>query len=148
VKGRVEAIYLAEERGPVFPVERADVHSGKGIPADRKYFANGARPGQALTLVAMEALEAMAEETGIDLTDGRSRRQVHTRGVDVNALVGRRFRVGDIDCVGIELCEPCAHLESVTEPGVVKGMVHRGGLNADVLNDGQIAVGDAVVAEG
>jgi MOSC domain-containing protein YiiM len=71
-----------------------------------------------------------------------------TRGIDVNALVGKQFRIGDVECVGVELCEPCSHLQSMTKPGVLKGLVHRAGLNADVLNDGEIAVGDAVTVEG
>ena len=148
MEGRIEAIYLAQDRGPTFPVDRADVHAGKGVSGDRKYFADGAKPGGALTLIAMEALEAMRDETGIDLVDGKSRRQVHTRGIDLNALVGRRFRVGEIECVGVELCEPCKHLESLTQPGVIKGLVHRGELNADVLADGVISVGDDVVETG
>ena len=148
VEGHVEAIYLAPERAaPVSPVESADVRAGTGVFGDRKYFADGAKPGGALTLIAMEALEGMAAEHGIELAPGASRRQVHTRGMDLNALVGKRFRVGEVECVGVELCEPCAHLESLTQPGVIKGLVHRGGLNADVLNDGAIAVGDAVVAD-
>jgi MOSC domain-containing protein YiiM len=64
----------------------------------------------------------------------------------VNDLVGKRFRIGDVECAGVELCEPCTHLESLTQPGVIKGLVHRGGLNADILSDGEISVGDAVVA--
>ena len=69
-----------------------------------------------------------------------------TRGIDVNALVGRRFTIGEVECVGVELCEPCSHLESLTVPGVMKGLVHQAGLNADILNDGEIAVGDPVAA--
>jgi MOSC domain-containing protein YiiM len=65
----------------------------------------------------------------------------------VNELVGKRFRVGDVDCRGVELCEPCASLQSMTKPGVIKGLAHRGGLNADILSDGEISVGDAVVGE-
>jgi MOSC domain-containing protein YiiM len=146
MSGRVESIYLAEARAaPVYPVDRAEVHAGKGLVGDRKYFGDGAQPGGALTLIAQEALEAMAAEHGIELSPGASRRQVHTRGIDLNALVGRRFRVGEVECVGVELCEPCAHLESLTQPGVIKGLVHRGGLNADVLADGHISVGDTVV---
>jgi MOSC domain-containing protein YiiM len=85
-----------------------------------------------------------ASETGIPLTPQESRRNVVTTGVDLNALVGRRFRVGDVECEGVELCEPCNHLESMTYPGLIKGMVHRAGLNADILTDGDISVGDAV----
>ena len=67
-----------------------------------------------------------------------------TRGIDLNALVGRRFRVGALECEGIELCEPCTHLEGLTQPGVLKGLVHRGGLRASILSGGEIAVGDPV----
>jgi MOSC domain-containing protein YiiM len=147
VTGRIEAIYIADPELPVRLVERATVEAGKGIVGDHKYFPDGAAPGRALTLVAMEALEAAAEDDGIDLRDGLSRRQVHTRGVDVNALVGKRFRIGALECVGVELCEPCLHLESLTQPGVIKSLVHRAGLNADVLTGGDIAVGDSVTAE-
>jgi MOSC domain-containing protein YiiM len=75
-----------------------------------------------------------------------SRRQVLTRGIDLNALVGREFMVGSVRCRGVELCEPCARLQSVTQDGVLKGLVHRGGLRADVLNDGDVSVGDAVTS--
>ena len=64
--------------------------------------------------------------------------------IDLNALVGKRFRVGDVECEGVELCEPCAHLASLTHRDVLRGMVHRAGLNADILTDGEIAVGDPV----
>ena len=70
-----------------------------------------------------------------------------TRGIDLNALVGRRFTVGDVECFGQRLCEPCAHLERLTEPGMLRALVHIGGLRADVLSDGTIRVGDAVRAE-
>ena len=81
---------------------------------------------------------------GIDLSAAESRRNLLTRGVDVNELVGRRFAVGEVECAGIELCEPCRHLEGLTRPGVLKGLVHRGGLRAAVVRGGDIAVGDPV----
>ena len=144
--GRVEAIFIAAEHGAMpEPVERVVALAGRGLEGDRNFWPGGdARPGRALTLIQREALDGMAEEHGITLEPGASRRQVHTSGVDLNGLVGRRFRVGEVECVGIELCEPCSHLESMTRPGVVKGLVHRGGLNADLLTDGEIAVGDEV----
>jgi MOSC domain-containing protein YiiM len=64
--------------------------------------------------------------------------------VRLNDLVGKPFRVGDLRCLGVELCEPCRHLASLTHPGVLKGLVHRGGLRADVVAGAEIAVGDAV----
>jgi len=144
--GRVEAINIGPERQLPAPVERVAAHAGKGLLGNRYYFDHGAGPGRALTLIAAESLEAMAAEHGIEITAAESRRNVLTRGIDVNALVGKRFRVGEVECVGVELCHPCKHLESMTKPGVIKGLANRGGLNADILSDGEIAVGDEVVA--
>jgi MOSC domain-containing protein YiiM len=89
----------------------------------------------------------MEREHGISIETRESRRNVVTRGIDVNELVGKRFRVGDVECRGVELCEPCRDLEQMTQPGIIKGLLHRGGLNADILSDGAISIGDAVVAE-
>jgi MOSC domain-containing protein YiiM len=146
--GRVEAINIGPPRELPAPVERASAHAGKGLVGNRYYFDDGAESGRALTLIAAEALEALAAEHGIEMTAAASRRNVLTRGIDLNALVGKRFRVGAVECIGVELCEPCKHLESLTHPGVIKGLTHRGGLNADILSDGEIAVGDEVVATG
>jgi MOSC domain-containing protein YiiM len=144
--GRVEAIHLTPEHGELpAPVERVRAHAGRGLEGNRYFYADGAAPpGRALTLVAAEALEAFGAETAIPLTAAESRRNVLVRGIDVNGLVGKRFRIGVVECEGVELCEPCAHLQGLTRPGVLEGMVHRAGLNADVLTDGDIAVGDAV----
>ena len=145
--GFVDSIHLAEaEAAATFPVESCLAFAGRGVEGDRNFAPPTAtlKRGYALTLVEVEALEAVLEETGIDLRGGRSRRQVHTRGVRLNELVGEEFTVGSVRCRGVELCEPCRHLESLTEPGVLKALVHRGGLRADVLADGEIAVGDGV----
>jgi MOSC domain-containing protein YiiM len=113
--------------------------AGKGLEGDRKFFHDGAKPGQALTLIEAEVLE------DVGLTGSHSRRQVVTRGVRLNDLVGKRFRVGSVECVGVELCHPCKHLEEMTRPGIIKELANRGGLNADIVNDGRISVGDAIV---
>ena len=120
------------------PVGAVVAVAGKGIKGDRHFCADGAMPGQALTLIEAEALE------DVGLTGAQSRRQVVVRGVRLNDLVGRRFRVGDVECVGVALCEPCLHLQQVTRPGIIKDLIHRGGLNADILTDGQIRVGEQV----
>ena len=138
--GRIEAIHVAtEESGPTQPRERVTVVAGRGVEGDRKFASS-----HNLTLVEAEALEGLTADTGIELGPGESRRQVTTRGIGLNDLVGKRFRVGELECLGEELCEPCAHLQSLTEPGVLRGLVHRGGLCAEVLSGGQIAVGDTV----
>jgi MOSC domain-containing protein YiiM len=145
--GRIEAIYLRPASGaPAQAAVTARLQAGRGIEADRYFFPAGAAPGEALTLIAAEALEGLRADTGIELAAAESRRQIVTRGIDLNALVGREFLVGGVRCLGVELCEPCAHLQAVTTPGVLRGLVHRGGLRADVLTAGEIAVGDAVGA--
>ena len=144
--GRVEEINIGPPRELPAPVDRAVAHAGKGLVGNRYYSDKGAKSGQALTLIAAEALEAMAAEHGIEITAAASRRNVLTRGIDLNAFVGKRFRVGTVECLGVELCEPCKDLERLTKPGVIKGLAHRGGLNADIVTDGDIAVGDEVVA--
>ena len=129
------------------PVERANAVAGRGLEGDRYFFSEdeaGKHPNEEITLIAVEGLEDFERESGIRVTPAESRRQVATRGIDLNALVGRRFRVGPLECEGTELCEPCTHLQKLTQPGVLKGLVHRGGLRATILSGGEIAVGDPV----
>jgi MOSC domain-containing protein YiiM len=135
----VEAIHFGRKRvAELWPVESARAVAGQGLDGDRHFHPNGAKPGQALTLVEAEEVER------VGLPPGGTRRQVTVRGVRLNDLVGKRFNVGDVECVGVELCEPCKHLESMTRPGIIKDLTHRAGLNADILTDGTIAVGDAI----
>ena len=147
-EGRVEGIYVTSVHGELpSPVQSVRALAARGLEGNRYFFDDGdAPPGRAVTLIAAEAVEALERKHGISLEPAATRRNVVTRGIDVNALVGKRFRIGDVECEGVELCEPCAHLQSMTKPGVIKGLTHRGGLNADILSDGEIKVGDAVVA--
>jgi MOSC domain-containing protein YiiM len=135
----IESIYIGpDEGGPLSPVESVNAVAGKGLEGDRHFADGGARPGQALTLVEAENVE------DVGLGVGQSRRQLTTRGVRLNDLVGKTFRVGEVECYGVELCEPCSHLESLTRPGIIKDFVHRAGINADILTGGVIRVGDEV----
>jgi MOSC domain-containing protein YiiM len=145
--GRVEGIYISPKRGLLpEPVESVRALASRGLEGNRYFFDGDAPPGVALTLIAVEAVEAMEREHGISIEPRESRRNVVTRGIDVNQLVGKQFRIGDVECFGVELCEPCTTLQAMTKPGIIKGLVHRGGLNADILSDGEISVGDAVAA--
>ncbi len=135
----VEAINIGPSEA-IMPVESVSALAGQGLRGDRHFRGQGVKPGQALTLIEAEALE------DVNLTGAQSRRQVVVRGVRLNQLVGRRFRVGNVECLGVELCEPCLHLQQMTRPGIIKELIHRGGLNADILTDGQISVGDPVSA--
>ena len=134
----MEAIRNAPEHEQLpEPVDSVDV-TDEGVTGDR-YFGRGD-----ITLVEEEALEAFSEETGIPLSHAEIRRQVLTSGVRLNDLLNKRFRVGEVEAVGVEWCEPCNHVQGLTHPGVLKGMVHRAGLRADIVQAGRIAVGDEV----
>ena len=136
----IEAIHIGpEEGGSLSSVESVRAFAGKGLEGDRNFRDAGAKPGQALTLVEAEQVE------DVGLEPGETRRQVTVRGVDVNSLVGKRFRVGEVECLGVELCEPCRHLEQMTRPGIIKDLAHRAGINADIVVGGVIRVGDPVV---
>ena len=90
----------------------------------------------------------MARDNGITIPTGAARRNVITRGTPLNHLVGTEFDVGPVRLLGIRLCEPCSHLESLTRKGLIAGLVHRGGLRAQVLTEGDIRVGDPIVPRG
>jgi MOSC domain-containing protein YiiM len=136
---RVEMIHLGTPETPeLWPVQSVEAIAGKGLVGDRYFFEDGAKPGQALTLVEQDVVEE------VRLSPGGTRRQLTVSGTGLNDLVGKRFRVGSVECYGVELCEPCLHLESMTRPGIIKELVHRAGLNADIITDGTISVGDAV----
>lgn len=151
LRGVVEGLTVAPAaEAPMRLVSVARACAGRGLDGDR--YAAGAgtfsargerRPGYDLTVLAAEVLDELAA-AGRALDFAASRRNVLTRGIDVNALVGRRFRIGDVLCEGRRLCEPCVHLDRLSGPGVLRPLIHRGGLRADVLTDGEIRVGAAV----
>jgi MOSC domain-containing protein YiiM len=149
-QGRVEGIFLgAAPEQDLRPVEQVRAIAGEGLEADRYFDGRGTffkerKEGQDLTLIEAEALEGLTDDTGIELPPGGSRRNVVTRGVALNDLLGKRFQVGDVECFGQRLCDPCQHLESLTAPGVLKGLANRGGLRADIVKSGWIAVGAPV----
>jgi len=130
-------------------VPEVRAHAGKGLEGDRYTVGTGtysATPGtgRQVTLIEVEAIDALQRDHAVAIPATAARRNIVTRGVALNDLVGRQFRVGGVTLVGVRLCEPCTHLEGLTRPGVLRGLVHRGGLRADVLTDGVIRVGDVV----
>jgi MOSC domain-containing protein YiiM len=148
VAGTVEQIYIAAASGePPRPVPSVLGHAGRGLEGDRnlsppdRWIASGC----AISFIESEVIDAVWKEHGLDLRDGRSRRQVVTSGIRLNDLVGKEFRAGQLRCRGVELCEPCLDLQRMLgDPGTIKALVHRGGLRADILDGGELAVGDAV----
>jgi MOSC domain-containing protein YiiM len=138
VPGSVEQINVAAVESELPSAVEAVQVTADGVVGDRY------GKSRDLTLIEAEALEGLREDAGIELTAAESRRQVLTRGISLNDLVGKHFTVGEVECVGQEWCEPCNHLQGLTQPGVLRGLVHRGGLRADIVSGGTIAVGDAV----
>ncbi len=136
----VEAINIgpSDAIGPVASVRAV---AGQGLEGDRYFAPGGAGPGEALTLIEAEVLE------DVGLSGPQSRRQVVVRGMRVNDLIGKRFQIGDVECLGVEICEPCRHLQQMTRPGIIKDLIHRGGLRADILSGGTISVGDRLLEE-
>jgi MOSC domain-containing protein YiiM len=138
VPGSVEQINIAAVESELPAAVEAVEVTAEGVVGDRY------SQSRDLTLIEAEALDGLREDAGIELSAADSRRQVLTRGIRLNDLVGERFTVGEVECVGQEWCEPCSHLQGLTRPGVLRGLVHRGGLRADIVSGGRIAVGDAV----
>ena len=149
--GRVELIALAAEaEGPMRAVSTAEAVEGRGLLGDRyerragTFLSTGGR-GYDLTLVEAEALEELSAK-GVELSPVEARRNLVVRGLALDDLIGQRFLGGEVECVGRRRCGPCSHLERLTRPGVLRGLVHRGGLRADVLSGGEIQIGDRVEA--
>ena len=150
-RGRVESIHVATgEAQSMRAVERIRLLAGVGLDGDRYamgrgHFSGTPGTGRALTLIEGEVLDLLRDRFGIALPPGESRRNLTTRGIALNPLVGRQFRVGGVLCEGKRLCEPCTYLESLVHQPLLEALAHRGGLRADVLEDGEIGVGDLLL---
>ena len=151
-QGTVVSIHIAAAAmGPMASVTEARAVPGKGLEGDRYFkqagtYSNNPGSGRDVTLIEIEAIESLKRDYGIELEPGESRRNIVTRGVSLNHLVGRDFKVGDVTLRGARLCEPCSHLEGLSRKGVQRALNHRGGLRAEIVSGGRIRVGNPVVA--
>jgi MOSC domain-containing protein YiiM len=149
-QGRLETIYIGERKGEDLEcVPQADALAGSGLRGDRYAqqqgtFSKPGSPDREITLIESEALEALARECGITLQPGQARRNLVTRDVPLNHLVGKEFRIGDVVLRGLRLCEPCGHPEKLTLAGIKDGLCHRGGLRAQILQGGILRTGDRI----
>jgi MOSC domain-containing protein YiiM len=144
--GIVETIAIAERAGaPVTRLETAHLRAGLGVAGDRHVVGTGTfptgLPGSALTLIEAEVCESFDPP----LTPDEHRRNLVTRGIELGGLVGVEFRVGEVRCRGVRLCEPCTVVQRYAGRPVLRALVHRGGLRADITGDGEIRVGDRVL---
>lgn len=135
LKGSVDSIYIAgAAKGPMVSVTEAHAVPGRGLEGDRYFNQEGTfskpLPDYELTLIEIEAIEDFRREFGVELEAGDGRRNIVTRGVSLNDLVGQEFQVGHVRLRGIRLCEPCSHLARLSHRAVLRGLVHRGGLRA------------------
>jgi MOSC domain-containing protein YiiM len=147
--GLVQAIHIAPDAGePVRAVEIVRAIAGVGLEGDRYAIGRGhyedTRVSRDLTLIEAEAIEALVSGHGIPLLPGETRRNITTESVRLNELVDRHFWVGDVLCYGTRLCEPCQYLADLTNKPLLRALVHRGGLRADILSSGFIRRGDRV----
>lgn len=147
--GKLEAIFTAPAEGePMQSHQTVSLEAGRGIPGDRYVLGTGRFSDpkyrdQQLTLVEAE----VAERVG--LRQHETRRNLVTRGVVLEELIGKRFRLGEAEIRGIRPCDPCAYLESRTRPGIIRDMARKGGLRAEILVSGAVRVGDEIaIVEG
>jgi nitroimidazol reductase NimA-like FMN-containing flavoprotein (pyridoxamine 5'-phosphate oxidase superfamily)/MOSC domain-containing protein YiiM len=147
-RGSLQEIFIAPEVGaPIASVESVEVVAGFGLRGDRNFAASGdISSGVGVTLVALEDIQAVNHNFDIPITPAQTRRNLLTQGVPLNALVGKRFRIGDVILEGVELCEPCNSLARTSGYGnrIISAMLHRGGLRADILQGGTIRAGDRI----
>jgi MOSC domain-containing protein YiiM len=143
------AIYISSQaESPMHSVTRAQALAGKGLDGDR-YAAGGGtfstwKGPRDVTLIEIEAVESFAREYAVSADPALLRRNLVTRGIRLNDLVGCEFMVGALPLRGVRLCEPCTHLARVTQLPVLPGLVKKGGLYAEILRDGELAVGDPI----
>jgi len=144
-KGTIEAIHIARAKGASCEsLDRATLVAGKGIEGDRHFGRESKGDRRNVSFIEAEAIEAIAADYEIELAPGESRRNVTTRGVPLNHLVGRRFRVGAVQLQGVELCEPCKYVSKMLGKDLLTSLKHRGGLRAAVIEGGEIERGDAI----
>jgi MOSC domain-containing protein YiiM len=149
-RGVLEMICLASKAGePIREVAEAHAVPGRGLEGDRYFdgcgtWSNHPGSGREVTLIEIEAIDAVKREAGIELAPHSARRNLVTRGVPLNHLVDRQFRVGEVVLRGLRLCEPCSYLEGITQPGLKAALAHRGGLRAIIVESGVIRAGDTI----
>ena len=149
-EGKVVSINITPEAAqPITSVDEVRAVPGKGLEGDRYFskdgsFSNNPGGGREVTLIEIEAIEALERDYKYKLNPGDARRNIVTRDVPLNHLVDREFTIGEVRLRGVRVNEPCNHLAGLTDDKVKRGLVHRGGLRADILTEGTIKAGDTV----
>jgi MOSC domain-containing protein YiiM len=134
---------------PMQAIDLVRAVAGRGLEGDRYHeklgtYSNNPGTGREVTLIESEAIEGLKREYNVEIDPALARRNIVTRGVALNHLVEQDFAVGAVILRGTRLCEPCVHLEGLTRPGTMRGLIHRGGLRAEIVRGGVIRIGDAI----
>jgi hypothetical protein len=149
----VQLLTAATPQSPMISQPRIRAIAGRGLEGDRYFAGIGTfspqpqKPDFEITLIEQEAIAGFVATSGLAFTAADARRNVVTEGIALNDLAGREFSLGEVRIRGIRLCEPCNYLAKQTHPDVLRGLVHRGGLRAQILSDGVISVGDPIVPQ-
>lgn len=149
--GIVEAIHVSRSAGePMESRTSVGAIAGRGLDGDRYALGTGhwspiRRAGDEMTIIEAEAIEAIVREHGFTLGPGATRRNVTSRGVRLEELIGRRFTIGDALFAGIRRCQPCSYLEGLLDQQVLYPLVNRGGIRVEVVRGGSFSVGDRIV---
>lgn len=144
-EGKVVLINITPvAEGSLQSVDEVRAIPGRGLEGDRYFDHHQKRVDREITLVEAEAIEAFRTEFKVEFDLSGTRRNLVTRGVPLNHLVGKEFWIGEVKAQGIKLCEPCATLQRLSHPKVLPGLLHRGGLRAQILTEGTIRVGETV----
>jgi MOSC domain-containing protein YiiM len=153
LKGTVTSIYISPQAShPMLSVDTVEAVAGRGLKGDRYYqsvgsFSRKGDASQEVTLIEMETIMSLVHDHDIKINLGDCRRNIITRDVRLNDLVGKKFRVGETVLIGLKLCEPCSHLAKLTTEKILPALVHRGGLRAQILSEGTIKVGDIITED-
>ncbi|HUQ28015.1 MAG TPA: MOSC domain-containing protein [Usitatibacter sp.] len=151
MKPAVTHIFVAPAKGaPARSLQEVEALENQGLREDRYADARNRRgAAYQVTLIELENIQAFTESTGLALTPEMPRRNILTRGIRLNELVGKRFAVGEALFEGIELCEPCKLFARRTHREVLDLLAGKGGLRARIVAGGRVRVGDAIeVASG
>ena len=150
--GTIESILISGSAGgEMVSQSSVKLEIGRGIVGDRYYVSKGTYSRKLekthdfeVTLIEREEIDVFNQATGLDYGAGAFRRNIVTRGVRLNNLVGKEFSIGDLKFMGVRLCEPCAYLAELLGSEFLNLMAHKAGLRAQILVDGSIEVSDSI----
>ena len=134
----------ANNNQPIKEVNSVEVLANKGIVGDR-HFHDSNDPYNQLSLIESENIDEYNIKFGLEIPYIDFRRNVVTKGIQLNDLIGKKLKVGNVELEGIELCRPCRHLtEMLDQKNILKEFMRKGGLRCQILSSSKIIIGDKI----